>query len=55
MDNLFQKCVDFLRWLAEIFNISYEEINIWIFVIIYPIILLILFIWIIKLKKKLKQ
>jgi len=55
MDNLFNKCVYFLQWLAERLNISYEEINVWIFVIIEPIIFLIMFVWILKLKKKLKQ
>ena len=34
MDNLFDACVEFLRWLGDIVGLSYKEINIWIFVII---------------------
>jgi hypothetical protein len=37
MDNLFDACVEFLRWLGDIVGLSYKEINIWIFVIIEPL------------------
>ena len=36
IDGLFKLCVIFLVDLAEILGISYEEINIYIFVIIWP-------------------
>jgi len=39
-NNIFQLCVDFLRWLANIFGCTYQEINIIIFVILEPIIFL---------------
>ena len=50
MDNLFDACVEFLRWLGEIVGLSYKEINIWIFVIIEPIIFILMLLWILKLK-----
>ena len=40
IDGLFKLCVLFLVDLAEILGISYEEINIYIFVIIWPCITL---------------
>ena len=36
MQELFQICVDILRWIASETGITYEEANIWIFVIIHP-------------------
>jgi len=50
MDNLFDACVEFLRWLGGIVGLSYKEINIWIFVIIEPIIFILMLLWILKLK-----
>ena len=29
-------CIDFLRKVAEITGFSYEEINVWLFIIIQP-------------------
>lgn len=55
MDNLFDACVEFLRWLGNVVGLSYKEINIWIFVIIEPIIFIIMFLWIVKLRRKLKN
>ena len=53
MDNLFDACVEFLRWLGGIVGLSYKEINIWIFVIIEPIIFVLMLVWIIGLRNKL--
>lgn len=36
MDAVFRACVVLLEELAALFGISYVEINIWIFVIIWP-------------------
>ena len=55
MDNLFDACVEFLRWLCNVVGLSYKEINIWIFVIIEPIIFILMFLWIVKLRRKLKN
>lgn len=46
MDKAFKWCVDLLEYCAAKLNINYEAINIWIFVIIEPIVFVILF-WII--------
>ena len=51
---LFQICVDVLRWIAGGTGITYEEADIWIFVIIHPLLTLWLFIRTIVLKKRLK-
>ena len=46
MNKVFQRCVDILVYFAAKLHITYEAINIWIFVIIEPIVFFIL-IWII--------
>ncbi len=52
MDNLFDACVEFLRWLGDMVGLSYKEINIWIFVIIERIIFILMLVWIIRLRNK---
>ena len=52
MDNLFDTCVEFLGWLGDVVGLSYKEINIWIFVIIEPIIFILMLVWIIRLRNK---
>jgi len=54
MQELFQICVDILRWIASKTGITYEEANIWIFVIIHPLLTLWLLIRTFVLKKKLQ-
>ena len=54
MKELFQTCVDILRWIASETGITYEEANIWIFVIIHPLVTLWLLIRTIVLKKRLQ-
>ena len=51
MNELFDYCVEFLHWLKPYFGMSYQEINIWIFIIIEPIIFFVMGWYIIKLKK----
>ena len=55
MQELFQICVDILRWIASETGITYEEANIWIFVIIHPLLTLWLLIRTIVLKKRLQE
>ncbi len=38
MDKTFHKCVDSLEWLADKLNITYEELNVIIFVIGWPVV-----------------
>ena len=40
MIELFDVCVDILYWIADVFGITYKEANIWIFVIIEPVLFL---------------
>ena len=44
IDTIFRICVYILVDLADIIGISYEAINIWIFVIIQPLLIIIFFI-----------
>ncbi len=48
-NNIFYLCVQLLRDAAKALDMSYEEINIWIFVIIEPIVFFLMCIWIIYL------
>ena len=52
LDFIFKVCVIFLVDLAEILGISYEAINIIIFVILQPLLIIILFILWRKEKRK---
>lgn len=47
MNHIFKLCVQFLENLASKLGITYEEINVWIFVIIEPIVFILL-LWIIR-------
>jgi hypothetical protein len=40
MDQVFDWCVNVLVYWAGIFGITYKEINVWVFVIIWPILTL---------------
>jgi len=42
MDQIFDWCVKVLVYWAGIFGITYKEINVWAFVIIWPILTMIL-------------
>ncbi len=54
MDEIFNYCVELLYYLGDIVGLTYKEINVWIFVIIEPIIFIIMLVWIIRLRKKIK-
>jgi hypothetical protein len=42
MDQIFDWCVDVLIYWAGIIGITYKEINVWVFVIIWPILTLLM-------------
>ena len=44
MQELFDICVAFMYWLAHTFNSTYVIVNVWLFVIIMPLIIVWLFI-----------
>ena len=46
VDIVFNWCVRLLYDWATFFGITYEEINIWVFIVIWPVITLAMAIWI---------
>ena len=55
IDALFKLCVIFLVDLAELLGLTYEEINIYIFVVIWPCLTLYQTIRIVLLKSRLRR
>jgi hypothetical protein len=53
IDTTFNFCVRFLYDIGGVLGITYEEINVWLFVIIWPIASLLLFAEVIRLRLKL--
>ena len=41
IDTIFMFCVYFLQWLAKRLGMTYNEVNVWIFCVIWPIITLV--------------
>ena len=52
IDTIFNFCVRLLYDVANILGISYEEINVWLFCVIWPIASLVLFAEVIRLRIK---
>lgn len=52
MNKVFDWCVEVLKYYAKLLGITYEEINIWIFCIIEPIIFFVMLGIIINLYRK---
>ena len=55
MNTLFDICVQILKIIAKITGMTYQEANIWIFVILHPLLTLVLFVMVVKLKRKNKE
>lgn len=55
MNDLFDLCVAILYWISNLTGLTYKETNIWIFVIIHPLITASLIYSILKLRIKLKR
>ena len=53
IDEIFNFCVRLLYDIGGVLGITYEEINVWLFVIIWPIASLLLFAEVIRLRLKL--
>ena len=53
IDAVFDFCVILLIDAAKILGITYEEINVWLFVVIWPVLSLVLFAEVIRLRMKL--
>ena len=54
MNEVFDTCVAILIWIADLFEVTYKEANIWIFVIIEPILFIAMLYMIIKQRRKIK-
>jgi hypothetical protein len=55
MDTIFDLCVRVLQVLANFFGTTYKAINVWIFVIIWPLFTLYLIITVISQHKKVNK
>ncbi len=55
MDSLFDYCVHLLEVCAKALGMTYEEVNIWIFVIIEPIVFILMCFWISNLYGKIRK
>ena len=55
MDQIFDWCVNVLVYWAGIFGITYKEINVWVFVIIWPILTIVLVALIIWQQRRIQQ
>lgn len=51
MDTAFWICVKIIQEMSKILGMTYEELNIWLFVIIHPILTLIFMLLFIKYKR----
>ena len=55
MGELFDVCVAILYWISDVTGLTYKEANIWIFVIIHPLLTIFLFYYVIRLRKQIKN
>jgi hypothetical protein len=55
MDQIFDWCVRALIYWAGMFGITYKEINVWVFVIIWPVLTIILIGIIVTQQRKIHQ
>ena len=55
VDNIFNFCVILLYNIGSLFGITYEEISVWLFVVIWPLISLLMFAEIIRLRLKINK
>lgn len=40
IDRIFDLCVELLEWLANKLGMTYKQVNVWIFCVIVPLVLL---------------
>jgi hypothetical protein len=55
MDAIFDLCVEILVYFAGLLGITYKEINVWVFVIIWPIFTLALIVLVIIQQIKIRR
>lgn len=54
MNQIFDWCVDLLYWMAGVTGLTYEEVNVLLFVFIHPLITLILIMLLISKQREIK-
>ena len=54
IDAIFRYCVVLLVNVAKALGISYEALNIWVFIIIQPLLILVLFFRVLQLRRRIK-
>ena len=55
MDQIFDWCVNVLVYWANILGMTYKEINVWVFVIIWPILTVAMGIVIVLQQRKIRE
>lgn len=55
IDAIFRYCVVLLVNIAKVLGISYEALNIWVFIIIQPMIIVVLLGWVLRLRRKVRK
>ncbi len=55
IDFIFEACVLFLGNLAKLLGMTYNEINVWIFCVIWPIFTIFLIVRLIQSKRKIEK
>ena len=55
IDAIFRYCVVLLVNVAKALGISYEALNIWVFIIIQPFLILILLVWVLRLRRRVRK
>ena len=55
MDQIFDWCVAVLIYWANVIGITYKEINVWVFVIIWPVLTVIMAVVIVMQWRKIRQ
>jgi hypothetical protein len=55
IDQIFDWCVLVLVYWANILGITYKEINVWVFVVLWPIITLMLLVICIRQQQRIRQ
>ena len=55
IDRIFEWCVNVLVYWAGVLGITYKAINVWVFVIIWPIFTLLLVIWLLVQQARIRR
>ena len=55
IDAIFRYCVVLLVNMAKVIGISYEALNIWVFIIVQPLLIVFLFLWLLRLRRRIKR